>query len=250
MPEHPRIVPFPGPRRAAPPPLPEPPPALDGAVVLRAGRRVLDGLTLRLPGRGVTALLGPRGAGKGLALEALAGLAPLDLGEVHALAPATALVPRGARLLRRSVRANLEHALVAARAPRRERADRIAALLSLAALAPLAERPAQSLPPGEARRLVVARALAASPRLLLLDEPEEGLDPRAAAELEAMLRRAVAEEVEVVVATCDPLQAARLSQRTIFLHRGRDHETAPTAELLARPASDPARAWLSGQLLP
>ncbi|SFJ19290.1 ATP-binding cassette domain-containing protein [Albimonas pacifica] len=250
MPERPEVIPFPPPRRAPPPPLPEPPPALDGAVALHAGRRLLDGLTLRLPGRGVTALLGPRGAGKTLALEVLAGLVPLDLGEVHALAPATALVPRGAALLRRPVRANLDHALRAARVRRRERPARIEALLSLAGLAALADRPARALPPGEARRLAVARALAASPRLLLLDEPAAGLDPRAAAELDALIRRIVAEDVAVLLATDDPLQAARLAEHTIFMHRGRDHETGPTAELLARPVSDPARAWLSGQLLP
>lgn len=253
MPEPRNVVPFPGPRRDPRhdplAPLPEPPPALDSVVVLDAGRRRLDGLTLRLPGRGLTALLGPRGAGKSLAFEVLAGLVEPDVGEVHALAPATALVPRGAALLRRSVRGNLDHALRAARVARRERPGRIETLLALAGLGPLADHPARALPAGEARRLAIARALAASPRLLLVDEPTEGLDPRAAAGVEALLTQALAESIEVVIATADPLQATRLAGRTIFIHRGRDHETAATAELLARPHSEAARAWLSGALL-
>ncbi|MDF2231682.1 ATP-binding cassette domain-containing protein [Albimonas sp. CAU 1670] len=249
MPDRPNIVPFPGARRVPPRAEAEPPPALEGVVVLRAGRRLLDGLTLRLPGRGATALLGPRGAGKSLALEVLAGLAAPDLGEVRALRPATALVPRGSVALRRSVRANLLHALRGVGVPRADRPGRLQELLALAALGPLADHPARELPPGEARRLAIARALASSPRLLLLDDPTRDLEPRAAAGVETLAAQCLAEGMALVIATPDPLQAARLSERCIFMHRGRDLETAPTPELLDRPRSDLVRAWLSGKLL-
>lgn len=248
MPDRRNIVPFPG-ARPVPAVAAEPAPALDQAVLLREGRRLLDGLTLRLPGAGITALLGPPGSGKSIALEVLAGLEAPDLGAVRTLTPATALALRGASLLRRTVRANLDLALRAADVPRRARPERIEQLLALAALGPLADRPAPSLSAAEARRLVVARALVANPRLLLLDMPTERLDERGAAGVEAVIQRAAEDGVEVLLATDDPRQAARLAARTIFVHRGRDLETGPTAELLARPANEMLRGWLSGNLL-
>ena len=107
MTEGDRILPFPG-RRApgetsdapAIPTLPEPAPTLEGVVLLRGGRRLLDGLTLRLPGHGITALMGPNGAGKSLSLRVMAGLVRPDLGQVRSIAIATSLVFQRPVLLR------------------------------------------------------------------------------------------------------------------------------------------------------
>lgn len=258
MTEDRRIVPFPRPpRRPAPdrahPVWPEtladPQPALENAVLMRGGRRLLDGLTLRLPGRGVTALMGPNGAGKSLSLRVLAGLVALDLGEVRSVPLSTALVFQRPVLLRRSVRANLDHALRAARVSRRERPERIDALLEMAALGPLAAQPARALSGGEAQRLSLVRALAARPRLLLLDEPTASLDPRSTAAIEQLAARAAQEGAEVVLVTHDAGQAARLADQVVFLHRGRDAETTPAAEFFAHPRSEAARAYLDGRLL-
>ncbi|MGM0583140.1 MAG: ATP-binding cassette domain-containing protein [Pseudomonadota bacterium] len=261
MAEERRVVPFPGPasgERPRPPApgaeawpdsLAEPRPVLEGAVLLRGGRRLLDGVTLRLPGRGVTALMGPNGAGKSLCLRVLAGLVTPDLGALRCAPLSTALVFQRPVLLRRSVRANLLHALRVAGVPRRERAERLQALLETGGLGPLARQPARSLSGGEAQRLALVRALASRPRLLLLDEPTASLDPRATAAVEELIARAVAQGAEAVLVTHDPGQAARLADRVIFLHRGRDAETTPAAEFFRRPRSEAARAYLDGRLL-
>ena len=112
-------------------------------------------LTLRLPGHGITALMGPNGAGKSLSLRVMAGLVRPDLGQVRSIAIATSLVFQRPVLLRRSVRANLDHALRAARVPRRERPGRVAELLGLGALEGLADQPARALSGGEAQRLAL-----------------------------------------------------------------------------------------------
>ena len=233
----------------------EPPAAIvDGVTLARGGRAVLDGLSLELPSRGVTALMGPNGAGKSLTLRLLAGLIRPDAGEVRFAGgrpPArdVALVFQKPVLLRRSVRANLAHALAAYGVPRRDRAARVADLLGRTDLAPLADAPARRLSGGEQQRLAMARALAAGPRFLLLDEPTASLDPAATAAIEALVRRAAADGVKVVLVTHDAGQAARLADDVLFLHRGRLAEAAPARRFLDAPASRAARAYLSGELL-
>jgi len=243
-----RVLPFPRPLdgRAS---SPARPPALDEVRVFRGGRAVLDGLTLDLPGEGVTALMGPNGAGKSLALRVLAGLVAPRSGKVRADPREAALVFQRPVLLRRRVRADLDHALRAAGAPRAGRAARLDALLALGGLETLADRPARSLSGGEAQRLAFIRALAANPRRLLLDEPTASLDPRATAALESLIAGAAADGVEILLVTHDRGQAARLADRVAFLHAGRAAEVTPAATFFDRPASDAARAYLAGKLL-
>ncbi|MEM1313842.1 MAG: ATP-binding cassette domain-containing protein [Pseudomonadota bacterium] len=225
------------------------PPALENVRLRRGARAVLDGATLTLPGAGVTALMGPNGAGKSLTLRVLAGLVAPDSGRVRSDPERAALVFQRPVLLRRSVRANLDHALRAAGAPRAGRARRLEALLALGGLEAMADRPARSLSGGEAQRLQMMRALAAEPRLLLLDEPTASLDPRSIAAIETLVARAAADGVEVVLVTHDRGQAARLADRVAFMHQGRIAEETPAPSFFARPASDAAHAYLEGRLL-
>ena len=225
---------------------------LSGAVIVRRGRRLLDGLSFAVPARGITAVMGPNGAGKSLALRALAGLIALDEGRVALSAEAAgavALVFQTPVLLRRSARANLAHALRAYGAPRRERAARIEALLAMAGLAALADRPARALSGGEQQRLAMVRALAARPRLLMLDEPTASLDPASTAAIEALVREAAAGGAAVALVTHDAGQARRLADRVVFVHRGRAAETTDAARFFDAPRSKEARAYLDGRLL-
>jgi tungstate transport system ATP-binding protein len=232
---------------------------LDGVTLSRGGRRLLDGLSLTLTPGGITALMGPNGAGKSLTLRLIAGLIAPDAGpDAGAVrwgeraAPAkgaVALVFQRPVLLRRTAAANLDHALSVAGVARRDRAARRSGLLALAGLQPLADRPARALSGGEAQRLALARALAAGPRLLLLDEPTASLDPAAAAAIEALIARVAAQGTTVLIVTHDAGQARRLADRAVFLHRGRVAEDAPAARLLTDPQSPEASAYLAGRLL-
>ena len=225
---------------------------LEGVTLVRGGARLLDGLDLALPPAGLTALMGPNGAGKSLTLRLVAGLIAPDAGRV-ALAAGVAgrvgLVLQSPVLLRRSVRANLDHALWLAGLGRRDRAARIAALLARGGLEGLARRPARRLSGGEQQRLAMMRALAAEPRLLLLDEPTASLDPRSTALIETLLREVAAEGIGVVLVTHDAGQARRLADRVVFMHAGRVVEAGPAEAFFEAPASEEGRAYLAGRLL-
>lgn len=240
------------PPRLLPQPQAEAPLArLRGVVLRRQGETLLDGLDLDIPAEGgVTALMGPNGAGKSLTLRLLAGLLRPCRGAVELTVPPAArgLVFQSPVLLRRSVRANLAHALRLARVPRAERRDRLDALLALGRLRHLAERPARALSGGEQQRVALTRALAARPRLLLLDEPTASLDPQATAAIEAIVAGAVAGGTRAVLVTHDRGQAARLAGDVVFLHAGQAVEAGSAGPLLAAPRSAPARAYLEGRL--
>lgn len=225
---------------------------LQDVVVQRGGARPLDGLSAQLPARGITALMGPNGAGKSVALRVMAGLIPPDRGILRygpGVAGRVATVFQRPVLLRRSVRANLVHALRLYRVPRAERRDRAEALLATAGLAHLADAPARSLSGGEAQRLCLVRALAASPRLLLLDEPTASTDPQSTLAIEALVREAAADGAKVVLITHDAGQARRLAGDVLFLHKGRACEHTPADRFFANPQSDPAADFLAGRIV-
>lgn len=224
---------------------------LESVEAVKDSRHVLRGVDLALGRHGITALLGPPGAGKGTVLRLIAGLAAPARGEVH-LAGALgqpALVLREAALLRRSTRAHLVHALALTGVARRERPRRIAELLTLTSLTQHCALPARSLTPGERQRLQIARALARTPDCLLIEDPASGLAPPAASVVEALIRRISDQGIKVVIATSDPALAARLAHDVAFLNRGRVAEHRPAQAFFARPASEEAVAFVAGRLL-
>jgi tungstate transport system ATP-binding protein len=228
--------------------------AFEDVTLALGGRTPLDGLSFELLPGGITALMGPNGAGKSLTLRVMAGLIEPSAGVVRFAGgrpgpSELAFVFQKPVLLRRSVRANLEHALATYGVPRRERPERVHDLLRRTDLAELAHAPARRLSGGEQQRLAMARALAAGPRFLLLDEPTASLDPQATAAIEALVRRAAEDGVKVVLVTHDRGQAARLARDVLFLHRGRLAEAAPARRFFEAPASPAARSYLRGELL-
>ncbi len=203
------------------------PVALDGVVYEAGGERLIDDVSLTLGPGPLTCVMGPNGAGKSLLLRLIAGLIRPGGGSVRYGGAAEAAPHRIAFvfqrpvLLRRSVRANLNHALKTYGVARAERRGRIAGLLALGQLEALAERPARVLSGGEQQRLSMVRALAARPALLLLDEPTTSLDPQATAAIEALIRKVAGEGVKVVLVTHDRDQARRMADEIVFLHHGR-----------------------------
>ncbi|NBI66454.1 ATP-binding cassette domain-containing protein [Pseudoflavonifractor sp. 60] len=146
-------------------------------------RAVLDGFSLKIPERGVTALSGPSGCGKTTLLRVLAGLEELQGGTISGIVPGeTAILFQEDRLLQwRRVEQHLTDVL-----PRR-RWDRVPELLALAELEGEGGRYPSALSGGMGRRLALARCLALEARLYLLDEPFAGVDlPRALRILERL----------------------------------------------------------------
>ena len=224
---------------------------LTGIRLSHAGKTLLNGVDAQIACDGVTGLIGPNGAGKSVLLRAITGLLKPDSGELafaEGLGP-PALVFQRPVLLRRTVRANLLHALKIAGVSREMRAGRLAELLVAGGLTPLAEAPARALSGGEQQRLSIVRALAARPRLLLLDEPTASLDPAATLAIENLVKSTSAQGVKIIVVTHDRTQAARLCDDILFLHNGVVTEHSAAESFFQTPSSRPARAYLSGDLV-
>jgi tungstate transport system ATP-binding protein len=219
------------------------------------GKRLIDSVNLRLDPGPLTCVMGPNGAGKSLLLRLIAGLIAPSGGRVTYAGSAMAgpnriaVVFQRPVLLRRSVAANLDHALKTYGVARAERPGRIADLLVLGQLSGLAGRPARVLSGGEQQRLSMVRALAARPDLLLLDEPAASLDPQATGALEALIRDAAAGRIKIVLVTHDRDQARRMADEVVFLHHGRIAEQAPAGQFFDHPQSPEAQAYLAGRLL-
>lgn len=104
----------------------------------------------------------------------------------------------------------------------------------------------RQLPEGLRQRLCLARALAAGPDVLLLDEPTAAIDPGNGFKLEEALY-ALRSELCLVLVTHDPRQAARIADTTTLLWLGAVVETAPSRLFFTRPTGTRTEAWLTGR---
>ncbi|WP_420557505.1 ATP-binding cassette domain-containing protein [Roseovarius sp.] len=220
---------------------------------LRFGKTtVLDGVSFDLGPSGCTMVMGPNGAGKSLLLKLLHGLLPPTSGSIdwrgqgpRDVTARQALVFQKPVLLRRSVAANVDFVL---KVRGKDRA-RAAALLDHVGLAHKAHQPARLLSGGEAQRLALARALAADPEVLFLDEPTASLDPASVLAIEKIVRDASARGVRIVFVTHDMGQARRMADDILFLSGGGIAEHSRAADFLPEPQSKAARAYLNGEIV-
>lgn len=193
----------------------------------RGGRHVIDVPSLRLRSGAITALLGPNGAGKTTLLRLIAGLEQPDMGRLLIGGgnpkglPTVAYVFQENVFLRRSVVANVELPLLIRGRARSDARTRAMAALHLLGIESLADRQADRISAGEARRASLARALCLDAPLLLLDEPTAGLDgptyARFLDELPALLR---ASRSTCVLVSHDAREALRLADDLVVLIDG------------------------------
>src|SRR5215475_5695663 len=210
----------------------------------------VDDVSLEIPDGSLTAVLGPSGSGKSTLLRIIAGLERPDSGEVLlAGKDATGLSPQRrdvgfvfqhyAAFKHMTVRDNVGFALSIRKRPKQEIRDRVDELLELVQLKGFADRYPSKLSGGQRQRMALARALAAKPEVLLLDEPFGALDARVRAELRDWLRR-LHEEVHVttVFVTHDQEEAMEVSDRVAVLNHGQLEQVGSPADLYDRPASE------------
>lgn len=206
------------------------------------------------PGETV-AVMGPNGAGKSTLLSSIAGLLAPDSGRAelngrvlfHLDAARRRWTPphsRGAALLAQEPLLfphlnALDNVAFGPRSTgaRKNEANRQARhWLAEVEAADLAVRRPAELSGGQAQRVAVARALAADPALLLLDEPLAALDIHSAPLLRRLLKRVLAGRQAIIV-THDVLDALMLADRVVILEAGRIVEEGPTRQVLQRPRS-------------
>jgi len=106
--------------------------------------------------------------------------------------------------------------------------------------------PGMSLSGGQQQRLVIARAIAVSPEIILMDEPCSALDPIATAKVEELI-----DELKlnycIVIVTHSMAQAARVSQLTAFFHLGKLVETGPTETIFTNPRESRTQDYITGR---
>jgi phosphate transport system ATP-binding protein len=233
-------------------------------------RAALEGVSLEVPPRSVTALIGPSGCGKTTLLRAVnrltdltpearvTGCVELD-GEdvfdpavdVAALRQRVGMVFQRWAPFRTSVYDNVAYgARLAGVRGRAELDDVVEAALRRAALwddvRDRLRADARGLSEGQQQRLCIARALAPQPEVLLLDEPTSALDPVATQRIEELLYE-LRNEVTVLLVTHNLQQAARASDYTAFLAAGRLVEMDATDRLFTSPRDPRTEAYVTGR---
>lgn len=225
---------------------------VSGAVVRFApGRPAVDGVELTLTCGRVTALLGPSGSGKSTLLRAIAGLEPLDAGEIrfenhlwsaqglhkppedrrcgvvfqdYALFPHLTALDNVAFGLREG--------------PRSTRRETAMKRLEAVELGHRAKAYPHELSGGEQQRVALARALAIKPDVMLLDEPFSGLDRRLRSDLRGATADALRQsEAATLIVTHDAEEALELADSIALMNEGRIIQTGAPDTLYMKPAS-------------
>jgi osmoprotectant transport system ATP-binding protein len=227
---------------------------IDGVTKRYGERRVVDRLSLTVPAGDFCVLLGSSGCGKSTTLRMINRLIAADSGSIRVAGEDIRSVP--AEALRRrigyaiqsiglfphwTVEDNIATVPRLLKWPQSRLRDRVTELLELLRLEPETYRgkyPHQ-LSGGEQQRVGVARALAADPELLLMDEPFAAVDPITRDALQAELARIHRETIKTIVfVTHDIEEALRLATQIAVMHEGRIEQLGPPLEILEHPASD------------
>ena len=108
------------------------------------------------------------------------------------------------------------------------------------------QQPGTGLSGGQQQRLCIARAIAVSPEVILMDEPCSALDPIATARIEELIDE-IRANYTIVIVTHNMQQAARVSQRTAFFHLGRLVEEGPTDRIFTSPTDRRTQDYITGR---
>jgi branched-chain amino acid transport system ATP-binding protein len=237
------------------------------------GVEALSPLSLTIEA-GITALIGPNGAGKTTLFNLLSGIEQPSTGRIrHRGEDITALsvTQRARRGLQRTFQnlqiflrmSAIENVMVGAsgkidlgllpsmlsapaiRRQTRQARARAAELMQEVGLAAYVGHGADALPYGALKRLELARALAADPELLMLDEPAAGLNPRETAEMDEVIRRIASRGITVLLVEHDMKLVMAISERVIVLDHGKCIADGTPAAVRANP--DVIRAYLGDE---
>jgi len=231
---------------------------MNGASELRAvglkkvyrGQPVVDDVSLTVRSGEIVGLLGPNGAGKTTSFYMVVGLVPADGGEIHldgvdiSHEPMHARAQRGIGYLpqeasvfrRMSVMDNLLAVLETRRdLSAAQRPSRALDLLEEFGVAHLGQQAGISLSGGERRRVEIARALAAEPRFILLDEPFAGVDPISVGEIKSIVRHLADRRIGVLITDHNVRETLGLVDRASILNAGRVIAEGDPAQVLDDP---------------
>ena len=213
-------------------------------------RQVVNGLSLEIAPGEVVGLLGPNGAGKTTAFYMIVGLVRADSGSIRLDdRDLTALgiderarlglgyLPQEASVFRRLSSADNIMAILELRADLDDAARklRLEELLEQLHIGHLRAILGLSLSGGERRRVEIARALAAEPRFILLDEPFAGVDPLSVADIQQIIRELAARGIGVLITDHNVRETLGVCARAYIVNHGAVIASGSAAEVLANP---------------
>jgi lipopolysaccharide export system ATP-binding protein len=213
-------------------------------------RAVVRDLSLEVSSGEVVGLLGPNGAGKTTAFYMIVGLVPCDGGRIflddqevtrlpmHRRARlGLGYLPQEASVFRKLTVAQNIDAILETRPDldAEAREQRLEALLDELHVAHIRDSLGQSLSGGERRRVEIARALAAEPRFVLLDEPFAGVDPLSVADIQRSIEHLRARGIGVLITDHNVRETLGICGRAYIVNQGSVIATGSAAEILANP---------------
>ena len=221
----------------------------------------VDGVSVSIERGEVHGVIGYSGAGKSTLVRLINGLEPVTAGSIEIDGVDITALPAGElrrvrqgigmifqrfNLLRsRSIRGNVAYPLEVVGMPRAERAARVDELLRFVGLEEKADAYPEQLSGGQQQRVGIARALAASPSILLADEATSALDPETTDEVLDLLARVNRElGVTIVVITHEMDVIARIAAKVAVMDRGRVVESGDTYDVFTRPQTDTAKRFV------
>ncbi len=108
------------------------------------------------------------------------------------------------------------------------------------------KKSAYALSGGQQQRLCIARAMAVSPQILLMDEPASALDPISTSKIEELIRE-LKKQVTIVIVTHNMQQASRVSDRTAFFYMGEMVEYGRTKDIFTNPEKEATQNYITGR---
>jgi branched-chain amino acid transport system ATP-binding protein len=210
---------------------------------------VLQGVDIDVEAGEVVSLIGRNGAGKTSLLRAIMGLMPRCEGEIAFLGAdlqakqtherfrlGLGYVPEERRIVQGlSVAENIELGLIAPTAAKYDKARVEEVLEMFPRLRERWRQPATTMSGGEQQMLAIARALVSAPKLLMLDEPSEGIMPRLVDEMFQLFGRIAANGLTILLVEQNVSRALSISQRAYIVDQGRIVVSETAANLLANP---------------
>jgi lipopolysaccharide export system ATP-binding protein len=213
-------------------------------------RKVVRGLSLDVNEGEVVGLLGPNGAGKTTAFYMIVGLVPCDAGRItlgnedlthlamHRRARlGVGYLPQEASVFRKL---SVEDNILAILQTRDDLDDvkqeqRLEELLEELRIGHVRKNPGLSLSGGERRRVEIARALAAEPRFILLDEPFAGVDPLSVLDIQRIIRELTARGIGVLITDHNVRETLGVCARAYIVNQGQVIASGTAEEILANP---------------